>query len=209
MGWTPLPERAIWGELVALLATDTLPLSVPPATGAKPTLKVALCPAAKVIGVVRPLAVKPLPATASCETVTLELPVLVRATVLLLLLPTLTFPKLTLVGLAPSCTLTAAPVPPSGITVGEVGALLTKARLPVALPVAVGAKFTVKVAELPGSTVSGRLRPFKAKPLPETKAWETLRLALPGLLTVMAWVLVVPIVTLPKLTFPGITETCD
>jgi hypothetical protein len=148
-------------------------------------LKVVLCPAAKFIGVVRPLAVKPLPATASPETVTLELPELVRVTVLLLLLPTLTFPKLTLVGLAPSCTLTAAPLPLSGIVVGEVGALLTKARLPVALPVAVGAKLTVKVAELPGSTVSGRLRPFKQSHFRETKARETPAGA-PELLTVMA-----------------------
>jgi hypothetical protein len=152
--------------------------------------------------------VKPLPATATCETVTLELPVLVRATVLLLLLPTFTFPKLRLVGLAPSCTVTAAPLPLRGIVAGEVAALLSKARLPVALLVVVGAKLTVNAADLPGSTVSGRVRPFKAKPLPETRACETLRLALPGLLTVMVWVLAVPTVTLPKFTFPGTTEIC-
>jgi hypothetical protein len=171
-------------------------------------LNVVLCPAAKFIGVVRPLAVKPAPEAASCETVTLELPALVRVTALLLLLPTFTFPKLTLVGLAASCTLTAAPVPLSEIVFGEVGALLTRERLPAALLAAVGAKLTLKVAELPGSTVSGRVSPFKAKPFPDTVPWEIIKAAPPELLTVMACVLAVPIVTLPKLTLPGITETC-
>ena len=90
---TPLPVRAICvGEFVALLATDTLPLAVPVVLGAKFTLKVVLCPAVRLTGSVRPLAVKPVPETPSCEMLRLELPVLLSVTVLLLLLPTFTFP---------------------------------------------------------------------------------------------------------------------
>ncbi len=80
------------GEFVALLATDTLPLTAPAAVGAKFTLNVVLCPAVKLSGAVSPLAVKPAPETLSCEMLTLELPVLVRVTVLLLVLPRFTFP---------------------------------------------------------------------------------------------------------------------
>ena len=99
---TPLPLRVIWAdEFVALLATDRLPVTEPVAVGAKFTLNVVLCPAPKLSGV-NPLVVKPAPVTLSPETFTLVLPVLVNVTVWLLLLPTFTFPKLKLVGLAAS-----------------------------------------------------------------------------------------------------------
>ena len=62
---------------------------------------------------------------------TLELPVLVRVTVCMALLPTATFPKLRLVGLAVSCDVAATPVPLMAIVVGEVGALLTKDTPPL------------------------------------------------------------------------------
>ncbi len=94
------------------------------------------------------------------------------------------------------------------MVVGEVGALLTSERLPDALLAAVGVKLTVNAADLPGATVSGRVRPLKPKPLPETVACETFRLALPGLLSVIVCVLVVPTVTLPKLALAGTTEIC-
>src|SRR5437879_7799669 len=77
------------GELVALLTSETLPVAVPAVVDAKTTLKLAVCPAAKVSGAVRPLALKPLPETLICEMLTLELPGLVRVTVCgALLLPT-------------------------------------------------------------------------------------------------------------------------
>ena len=99
---TPLPLRAICAdEFAALLVTDKLPLTEPVALGAKFTVNVVLCPAPKLNGV-RPLVVKPAPVTVSPETFTLELPVLVNVTVWLLLLPTFTFPKLRLAGLAVS-----------------------------------------------------------------------------------------------------------
>jgi hypothetical protein len=80
------------GDLAASLVTETLPLTDPVVVGAKVTVKVVLCPAVKLNGVVSPLVVKPTPVTISCEILTLELPGLVRVTDLLLLLPMFTFP---------------------------------------------------------------------------------------------------------------------
>jgi hypothetical protein len=99
---TPLPVRPICaGEFVALLLTNTLPLTDPVAVGAKFTPNAVLCPAPKLNGV-KPLMVKPAPVTLPPETVTLAFPVLVSVTVWLLLVLTFTFPKLKLLGLAVS-----------------------------------------------------------------------------------------------------------
>jgi hypothetical protein len=135
------------GEFVALLVTDTPPLSVPATVGAKCTLNVALCPAVKLSGVVSPLAVKPLPETASCEMLTLALPVFVSVTGWLLLLPTCTPPKFRLPGLALSFRVAAVPLPLSGTEVGDVEALLATAKAPVELFVEVGVKLTVNLAD--------------------------------------------------------------
>jgi hypothetical protein len=46
------------GELIAVLASETLPLKAPVVVGAKLTLKPAVCPGAKVTGVAKPLTLK-------------------------------------------------------------------------------------------------------------------------------------------------------
>jgi hypothetical protein len=56
-GCTPAPVSGmVRGELDALLTTDTLPVMLPVAVGANVALKEAVCPGAKVRGVVIPLA---------------------------------------------------------------------------------------------------------------------------------------------------------
>ena len=61
---TAVPERAIVaGELETLLASETEPVTEPAEEGANATLKVALAPAARVAGVVRPVKLKPAPET--------------------------------------------------------------------------------------------------------------------------------------------------
>src|SRR5947209_13779680 len=137
---------------------------------------------------------------------TLELPVLVTVTVCGLLLPTNTLPKLKLVGLAVSWNVAATPVPLSGIAVGELGALLTTETLPDTLPTPAAAKATLKFVLCPGVNVKGSVSPLVAKPLPETVACETDRLAVPVFVSVIACVLVFPTTTLPKLTLVGTTE---
>lgn len=47
------------------------------------------------------------------------------------------------------------PAPLSATDEGDVGALLETDTLPAALPVVVGANFTVKLAEAPAATVAG------------------------------------------------------
>ena len=168
---TPVPEReTVAGELVALLTTERLPVTVPVVVGAKATLTVVVWPAARVRGSESPLRVNPVPVKLACETVTLAVPVLDRVTVWgLLVLPTVTFPKLKLDGLAASSKL-PAPVPESETVAGELVALLTTERLPVALPATDGAKVTVKVALWPAATARGRESPLMLKPVPVTLA---------------------------------------
>jgi len=56
---TLVPESGMdRGELIAVLASETLPLKAPVVVGAKLTLKPAVCPGAKVTGVAKPLTLK-------------------------------------------------------------------------------------------------------------------------------------------------------
>ena len=90
----PLPVRArAVGEPVALLTRERLPDTLPEAAGAKATLKLVLCPAARVRGKDRPLRENSVPESASLETVKLAVPELVSLTVCVLLVPRSTVPK--------------------------------------------------------------------------------------------------------------------
>ena len=118
----------------------------------------------------------------------------------MLVVPTVTLAEFKVVALAERCRIGATPVPPSATAVGEVGALLANPRLPVNVPLAAGAKLSVNEDDWPGASVSGRTRPVRPKPVPGPANCVRLRLELPGLLTVIVWVLVRPTVTLPKFT---------
>src|SRR5271167_5020245 len=89
---------SLLGEFVALLRTEALPVTLPAAVGLKVTLKSTFFPADRVKGRAGPLILKPLPVTESWEMVTLPVPVFVRITGSVLLLPSMTLPKLVLVG---------------------------------------------------------------------------------------------------------------
>jgi hypothetical protein len=105
---TPVPEReTVAGELVALLATEMLPVTLPEAVGSKLAFKEADCPGARVVPEATPLALKLAPETVTPEIVTLEFPLLVSVTARVLPEPTFTFPKFKLVGFAPSRALAA------------------------------------------------------------------------------------------------------
>jgi len=100
----------------------------------------------------------------------------------LLLVPTLTFPKLRLVGVALSRSVT--PVPESETRAGELVAVLTTETLPEALPVTVGAKVAVKLVLWPAVRVRGSERPLMLNPVPVTVACETVTLPVPLLVRV-------------------------
>lgn len=75
-----------------------------------------------------------------------------------LLLPTGTFPRLTLVGLTEryGC----APLPESETELGEIKALLDSVKLPVEVPAATGANVTPKLTDCPGGSESGNAWPL-------------------------------------------------
>ena len=208
-GAVPDPDNEMLaGEFVALLVTVTLPETLPAVVGANVALKEVDCPAARVRGSARPLALKPVPLTLTCERDTLELPVFVRATLCVALLPVGMLPNPTEVGDAVSCRTGETPVPARATTTGEFGVLFTSVRLPEKLLAEAGLKLTVKADDPPGGTESGKVSPDNPKPVPARDACVTLRFAVPGFVMVSVCVLVKPTVTLPKLTLAGITEIC-
>jgi len=62
------------------------------------------------------------------------------------------------------------PVADSGSLMGEFRALLTIEMLPTTLPVAWGAKVTLKEVLCPGVRVNGKARPLTLNPAPATAA---------------------------------------
>ncbi len=191
--------------MVALLTIETLPVTVPTAVGAKVTLRSALFPAVKVRGRDSPLMLKPVPVTVACEMVTVAVPVLVRITGNVLLLPSTMSPKLLLVGLA--VRRSVIPVPESDTEVGELVALLTTEMLPLALPVTVGAKVAAKLVLWPAVSVRGSESPLMLNPLPVTVACETVTLPVPLLVRVTVPLLLLPTVTFPKLRLAGVAPS--
>jgi hypothetical protein len=139
--------------------TVRLPLALPADCGVNVTVKVALWPAVRVIGVVTPLRLKPAPLIPTWEIVTLEPPVLVTVSDRACLLPTVTLPKLRLVGFDPSAP-NATPVPDRGTVREGFEASDVIVTVPLALPLACGAKATVKVVLWEALSVNGIVIPL-------------------------------------------------
>lgn len=109
---------------------------------------------------------KPVPLIAAELTVTEDVPLEVNVTPSVAFDPTVTSPKLRLVGLTVSVDV---PVPvPLRLTgtVGLVDALLLTVSVPVAAPTAVGANFTLSVTVCFGFNVIGNVAPDTVKPVP-------------------------------------------
>src|ERR1700739_4191925 len=99
----PLPDSATTvGELYALLANEILPDALPAADGTNCTGRLLDCPGARANGKVRPVKANAVPLMVPCETVMFAEPEFVRVTGWELVLPTITFPKLTSLGVAES-----------------------------------------------------------------------------------------------------------
>jgi hypothetical protein len=81
-------------------------------------------------------------------------------------------------------------------------ALLVRATVPLTEPLAVGAKFTWKVALCPAVSVMGSVRPLMLKPAPDVLALEIVTLAVLAVMVTFCEVLV-PFVTEPKLSEVG------
>jgi len=170
-GCIPVPlSEIVAGELVALLTTVTLPARLPVEVGAKLTLKDVDWPAARLSGSVIPLVVNPVPLALTCEMETLEFPVLEIVTLCVALDPVARLPKFSEEGDAESCSVVVTPVPPSGTTSDEFGALLISVMLPEAVPAEAGAKPMLNAEEPPAGTESGRTSPEEMNPVPAREA---------------------------------------
>jgi len=182
---TPVPLRAtVVGEFVAVLTSDTLPLTLPAAAGANRAVNVVLCPAVSVCGNVSPVMLRPAPVTLEELIVTFELPVFVMVTVWLAVLPTNTLPKLMLVGEALSVSTCVTPVPLNETTVGEFVAVLASDTLPLTAPAAAGANRAVNVVLCPAVSVSGSVSPVTLNPAPVTVDVLMVTLTFPVFVTV-------------------------
>ena len=99
----PVPLRVIArGEFIALLTSESDPLTAPAVVGANTTLNVEFPPAAIVFGMLSPVVLKPAPVIFAVVIVTLAFPPFDKVIVCELLFPTVTLPKLALVGFAES-----------------------------------------------------------------------------------------------------------
>lgn len=201
--------------LVAFEVMVTLPLALPAVKGAKVTLKVALCPAVSVAGVEIPLTEKPVPLLATLEMVRLVPPVLVTVSDNTCLLPSVTLPKLKLVGLDPNDP-AAMPVPESGTDTVGFEPFEVMVTLPLALPDEAGAKFTLKVALCPTARVRGAEIPLTEKPVPLLAMVRTVNAEPPVFVMVSVRTCLLPSVTLPKSKLvgfdpsaPGVTPVPD
>jgi hypothetical protein len=161
-----------------------------------------------VIPALTPFALKPAPAALTPEMVSLAFPVFVRVTPSEVAVPSLTFPKLRLVGFTASSELAATPVPPKAIVSGELGALLTSVTDPDTLPGDDGVKIALNVALFPAAIVIGAVIPEVLKPAPAKAACEIVRLALPPFETVMVCELLLPTTTLPNAALDGVAAIC-
>jgi hypothetical protein len=87
----PVPLNAmVSGEFGPSFATDTLPVADPVVVGANFALKLTLCPAVNVVGVVKPEMLKPVPVAVAEFTVTFAEPEFIKVIVCVPLLPTAT-----------------------------------------------------------------------------------------------------------------------
>ena len=180
---TPFPETAIAaGDPFALLTMASVPDVATAAVGEYCTVKLMLCEGDSVTGD-PPDKVKFAPVKASLEIATLELPVFVIVTLREAVLPTLTFPKLTLEGFTARLSPAATPAPLRAIADGGLEASLTRDKLPVEGPADLGSNCTLKAIALPALSVIGRGRPEALKPAPEIFAAVIVTGAVPGLET--------------------------
>lgn len=123
----------------------TLPLAAPVVCGANVTVNVALCETFNATGVEMPPTLNPLPLAAICEILTVDALLLVRVTVWLLCVPTVTLPKLSLVGFRSSNPSDTA-VPDRASVAGLFAASLMRETVALYVPAIFGLNTKLSVA---------------------------------------------------------------
>lgn len=199
----PVPLRPIAvGDPETFVVSEMLPERLPAVVGAKTALNDMVLLGVTVCAE-KPVTLKPAPVTLSDETTRFTVPVFFTVIVCELFVPSTTLPKVTLEGVIDMAG--SAPLPLSGIAVGEAGRFVETEMLPETAPADAGAKTALKLMLLPGVSVSA-VKLTTLNPVPVTLSDETTKLALPVFLKVIACVEPVPSATVPKLTLEGVTD---
>jgi hypothetical protein len=99
------------------------------------------------------------------------------------LLPTVTLPKLRLLGFDPNVP-AVTPVPDNAIVRAGLEAFEVIVMVPLAAPAAEGANFTLKVALCPDVNVTGAVIPLRLNPVPLIATCEIVTLDPPLFVTV-------------------------
>jgi hypothetical protein len=190
----PVPESAILsGEFDAFETMERLPLTAPALAGVKVAVKVTLWPAGRLMGKpLNPVIEKAEPVTFAAEMVTVDPPVLLTVSDKFVLLPTCVLLNARLVGFALRAP-AVRPVPESEMVRLESDPVSVMLTLPLAAPLALGLKVTVKDVLCPADNVTGRERPLMVNPVPVAEAAEMVRLVPPVLVRVSVCDFGVPI----------------
>jgi hypothetical protein len=185
-------------------------LAVPAAIGRNCTCSVIDCVGFSVTGRLPPTIAKPVPVIAAELTVTGAVPVDVSVNVCVVAVFTVTLPKLKVAALTVNCGLGTAALVPLRVTtaVEPVDESLLIVICPLAVPVEVGRNCTCSVIDCVGFSVTGRLPPIIAKPVPIIAAELTVTDAVPVEVSVNDWVVAVFTVTFPKLRLAALTVNC-
>jgi len=189
------------GEFDALLENDKVAEVAPLACGVKVTVKEVECPAASVTGSEIPESTNSPLLRLADETLTAA-PLAVRLPLSAELVPTVTLPKLRLVGDTANCP-AAVPVPESAMFSGEFDAFDTTDRLPLAAPALVGAKVAVNVTLWFALSVRGKLNPLIENTAPVTFACVMVSDDPPVLVSVSDKFVLLPTWTLPNARLVG------
>jgi len=171
----------IVGEPTALLATVIWPERVAAAVGLYVAVKVALVPGAKLAGVEIPEITTLAAEDVMLEIATWAVPMFVSRIDCVVVLPTTTFPKVAVEGVAPIVEEVAIALRPMA-TEGSL-ALLVMETVPVSVPAATGLYVTVKLVACPAASVMGAVKPETLTPAPENDSLEIAALALPVFVT--------------------------
>lgn len=148
-----------------------------------------------------------MPLIATLEMLTAVPPVFVTVSVSAKSLPTVTLPKLRLVGFDPSVPGVTA-VPESAIVNVGFDPSEVMVTLPLAAPAVVGAKLTLNVVLCDAFRVRGAVMPLSVNPAPLIDAAEISTLDPPVLVKVTVCKDCCPIVTLPKFSLVGLNDSC-
>ena len=196
----PVPDNGtVRFGLEAFDAIVTLPLAEPEALGANVTVKLVLCPAVNVSGVLIPPTVKPDPLPATCEIVMLDALELVMVSESDWVLPTVTLPKLKLTGFNPREP-EATPVPESEMAAWLLDALLVIVPVALKAPAAFGVKEKVRLAVCPASMETGSVGFVIAKYFVDIASLLRVIEVFPVFVAEIASALLLPAFTLPKLS---------